>query len=157
MPFLDIAYQGFGDNIDADAAAVRLFAAAELNVFVSSSFSKSFSLYGERVGALSIITAQQGRSRARAVATQARDPHELFESADARRLGRRGRARFAGTARHVGNRNSAKCATVSARCVTVWSNSLKASGVDRDFSFVNAATRHVLVLGPDGAASRPSA
>jgi aromatic-amino-acid transaminase len=59
VPFLDIAYQGFGDGIEADAAAVRLFAAAQGNVFVSSSFSKSFSLYGERVGALSIITASQ--------------------------------------------------------------------------------------------------
>ena len=56
VPFLDIAYQGFGDGIDADAAAVRLFAAAGLSAFVSSSFSKSFSLYGERVGALSIVT-----------------------------------------------------------------------------------------------------
>ena len=62
VPFLDIAYQGFGDGIDADAAAVRLFAAAELNVFVSSSFSKSFSLYGERVGALSIITTSKEES-----------------------------------------------------------------------------------------------
>ena len=95
VPFLDIAYQGFGDNIDADAAAVRLFAQAEINVFVSSSFSKSFSLYGERVGALSIITSSQGRIDARVVATEARDPHELLESADARRLGRRRRARVA--------------------------------------------------------------
>ncbi len=56
VPFLDIAYQGFGDGINADALAVRLFANAEVNTFVASSFSKSFSLYGERVGALSIIT-----------------------------------------------------------------------------------------------------
>ena len=54
-PFLDIAYQGFGDGIDADASAVRLFANADITVFISSSFSKSFSLYGERVGALTII------------------------------------------------------------------------------------------------------
>lgn len=59
VPFLDIAYQGFGSDLEADAAAVRLFAAADLNVFVSSSFSKSFSLYGERVGALSIITSSK--------------------------------------------------------------------------------------------------
>jgi aromatic-amino-acid transaminase len=59
VPFLDIAYQGFGDGIEADGAAVRLFAASDMNVFVSSSFSKSFSLYGERVGALSIITASR--------------------------------------------------------------------------------------------------
>ena len=57
VPFLDMAYQGFGDGIDEDAAAVRLFAESGLSFFVSSSFSKSFSLYGERVGALSIITA----------------------------------------------------------------------------------------------------
>ena len=56
IPFLDMAYQGFGDGIDEDAAAVRLFAESGLSFFVSSSFSKSFSLYGERVGALSIIT-----------------------------------------------------------------------------------------------------
>lgn len=56
VPFLDMAYQGFGDGIDEDAAAVRLFADSGLTFFASSSFSKSFSLYGERVGALSIIT-----------------------------------------------------------------------------------------------------
>ncbi len=59
VPFLDIAYQGFGEGIDADAAAVRLFAAAGLPVFIASSFSKSFSLYGERVGALTVVTANK--------------------------------------------------------------------------------------------------
>ena len=56
IPFLDMAYQGFADGIDADGVSVRLFAASGLSFFVSSSFSKSFSLYGERVGALSIVT-----------------------------------------------------------------------------------------------------
>lgn len=56
VPFLDMAYQGFGAGIDEDAVAVRLFAESGLTFFASSSFSKSFSLYGERVGALSIIT-----------------------------------------------------------------------------------------------------
>jgi aromatic-amino-acid transaminase len=55
IPFLDMAYQGFGDGLDADAAAVRQFARAALPVFVSSSFSKSLSLYGERVGSLSVV------------------------------------------------------------------------------------------------------
>ncbi|PZW69638.1 MULTISPECIES: amino acid aminotransferase [unclassified Pseudomonas] len=59
VPFLDIAYQGFGDGIDEDAAAVRLFAQSGLTFFVSSSFSKSFSLYGERVGALTIVVGDQ--------------------------------------------------------------------------------------------------
>jgi aromatic-amino-acid transaminase len=62
VPFLDIAYQGFADGIDADAVAVRWFAEADLDFFVSSSFSKSFSLYGERVGALSIVTSSKDES-----------------------------------------------------------------------------------------------
>ncbi len=56
LAFLDCAYQGFGDGIEADALALRLFADSGVSFFVSSSFSKSFSLYGERVGALSIVT-----------------------------------------------------------------------------------------------------
>jgi aromatic-amino-acid transaminase len=55
IPFLDIAYQGFADGIDADAEPVRRFAAAGGPVFVSSSFSKSLSLYGERIGAFSLV------------------------------------------------------------------------------------------------------
>jgi aromatic-amino-acid transaminase len=55
VPFLDMAYQGFADGIDADAAPVRQFASAGGVVFVSSSFSKSLSLYGERVGAFSLV------------------------------------------------------------------------------------------------------
>ena len=57
IPFLDIAYQGFADGIEADAAAVRQFAAAGLPCLIASSFSKSFSLYGERVGALTLLCA----------------------------------------------------------------------------------------------------
>ena len=62
VPMLDIAYQGFGAGIDADAAAVRLFADLGLPFFVASSFSKSFSLYGERVGALTIVTTSSDES-----------------------------------------------------------------------------------------------
>ncbi|CAG8864667.1 MULTISPECIES: amino acid aminotransferase [Pseudomonas] len=62
VPFLDMAYQGFGDGIDEDAAAVRLFAESGLTFFASSSFSKSFSLYGERVGALSIVSESKEES-----------------------------------------------------------------------------------------------
>lgn len=56
VPFLDIAYQGFGDGLQEDAAAVRLFVELGLNCFISTSFSKSFSLYGERIGALTVVT-----------------------------------------------------------------------------------------------------
>ena len=56
IPFLDIAYQGFGAGLQEDAQVVRLFAEAGVEILVSSSFSKSFSLYGERVGALTLTT-----------------------------------------------------------------------------------------------------
>jgi aromatic-amino-acid transaminase len=55
VPFLDMAYQGFGFGIAEDGAVVRQFLEAGLEFFVSTSFSKSFSLYGERVGALSVV------------------------------------------------------------------------------------------------------
>ncbi len=55
VPFLDMAYQGFGKGIAEDGAAVQLFLAQGMSFFVSTSFSKSFSLYGERVGALSVV------------------------------------------------------------------------------------------------------
>ncbi len=57
VPFLDLAYQGFGEGIQEDGAAVRCFLAQGLSFFVSTSFSKSFSLYGERAGALSVVCA----------------------------------------------------------------------------------------------------
>ena len=57
--FLDMAYQGFGHGIQEDGAVVGKFVAAGLNIFVSTSFSKSFSLYGERVGALSVVASNK--------------------------------------------------------------------------------------------------
>ncbi len=61
IPYLDLAYQGFGDGIDADAQAVRALADAGVSFFIANSFSKSMSVYGERCGALSIVcpTAEQ--------------------------------------------------------------------------------------------------
>jgi aromatic-amino-acid transaminase len=135
VPFLDIAYQGFGDGIDADAAAVRLFAQSELNVFVSSSFSKSFSLYGERVGALSIITT--GKEESARVLSQ---------------LKRVIRTNYSNPPTHGGSIVAAVLASPELRAT--WEQELgemrdriramrnglverlKASGVDRDFSFV---------------------
>lgn len=67
MPFIDMAYQGFDEGIDADATAVRLFGASGIEAFVvANSYSKSFSLYGERVGALSIV----GKTRDEALRVQ---------------------------------------------------------------------------------------
>ncbi|WP_261547285.1 amino acid aminotransferase [Burkholderia multivorans] len=137
VPFLDIAYQGFGESIEADAAAVRLFAAADLNAFVSSSFSKSFSLYGERVGALSIITSSE--DEAARVLSQ---------------LKRVIRTNYSNPPTHGGAVVAAVLASPELHAAWVQElgemrdriramrnglvERLKASGVDRDFSFINA-------------------
>jgi len=55
LPFLDLAYQGYGDGIAEDAYAVRALASSGLTFFIANSFSKSMSVYGERAGALSVV------------------------------------------------------------------------------------------------------
>jgi aromatic-amino-acid transaminase len=62
VAFIDMAYQGFGDGIEEDGAVVRMFLEAGLDFFVATSFSKSFSLYGERVGALSVVCESKGEA-----------------------------------------------------------------------------------------------
>ena len=62
LPYLDLAYQGYGDGIDEDAFAVRALAAAGLPFFVANSFSKSMSVYGERAGALSVVCADAAQA-----------------------------------------------------------------------------------------------
>jgi aromatic-amino-acid transaminase len=62
VPFCDIAYQGFGAGIYEDAAVVRKLVATDVDFLVSSSFSKSFSLYGERVGALTVVASSKDKS-----------------------------------------------------------------------------------------------
>ena len=57
IPFMDMAYQGFGDDLESDAYAVRAMADAGVAVFVSNSFSKNLSFYGERCGGLSVVCA----------------------------------------------------------------------------------------------------
>jgi aromatic-amino-acid transaminase len=63
VAYLDMAYQGFAEGIESDGAAVRAFAASGVPCFIASSFSKSFSLYGERVGALTIVTESAEASK----------------------------------------------------------------------------------------------
>ncbi len=62
LPYLDLAYQGYGDGIEEDAFAVRELAASGLSFFVANSFSKSMSVYGERAGALSVVCADAGEA-----------------------------------------------------------------------------------------------
>ncbi len=63
VPFIDFAYQGFGEGIEEDAVAVRAFTRAGLPCLISSSFSKSFSLYRERVGAITFVTADADEAK----------------------------------------------------------------------------------------------
>ena len=63
LPFLDIAYQGFGDGIDEDAVALRILAEAGVSFLVANSFSKSFSMYGERVGGLSVVCPDKAQAQ----------------------------------------------------------------------------------------------
>ena len=137
VPFIDMAYQGFAEGIEPDGIAPRLFADAGLDLFVSSSFSKSFSLYGERVGALSIVAASKDEAARvlsqvkRVVRTNYSNPPthggtvvasvlnspELFKLWDTELAGMRERIRL-----------------MRSQLV----EKLKAAGVKRDFSFVMA-------------------
>lgn len=136
VPFLDIAYQGFGDGIAEDGEVVRLFAASELNVFVSSSFSKSFSLYGERVGALSILTSSKEESSRvlsqlkRVIRTNYSNPPTHGGSVVAAVLGSSDlRAMWEAELGEMRNRIRAMRTGLVER--------LTAAGVDRDFNFIN--------------------
>lgn len=62
IPFFDSAYLGFGAGIEKDAYAIRLFARAGIPALVSTSFSKNFSLYGERIGALSVLCGSEAEA-----------------------------------------------------------------------------------------------
>ncbi|AQP44580.1 aromatic amino acid transaminase [Tessaracoccus flavus] len=63
MPFLDMAYQGFGFGVEEDGAVVRKFVESGLSFFLATSFSKSFSLYGERIGSLSVVTGSADEAK----------------------------------------------------------------------------------------------
>jgi hypothetical protein len=146
IPFLDMAYQGFADGIEPDGAAGAPVRGVGPAFFVSSSFSKSFSLYGERVGALSIVTT--GKEEAQRVLSQ---------------LKRVIRTNYSNPPTHGGT----VVATVlnSPELRAMWEQELAemrdriadapcpgrklaAKGVPGDFSSSRPA-RHVLVLGPD--------
>ena len=62
VPFLDMAYAGFAEGLEEDSQPARLLAVAGVPLFVATSFSKSFALYGERVGALSIVAADAAQA-----------------------------------------------------------------------------------------------
>jgi len=116
VAFLDMAYQGFAEGIEADAMAVRKFADSGLSFFVSSSFSKSFSLYGERVGALSIVTAD--RDEAARVTSQVKRVIRTNYSNPPTHGARRSSLRCCPrrSCANGGSASSPECAIGSARC-----------------------------------------
>lgn len=135
VAFLDMAYQGFGDGIAEDALALNLFAASGLNFLVSSSFSKSFSLYGERVGALSVVTADRDET-ARVVSQVKRTIRTNYSSPPTH-----GAAVVAAVLSTPALRATweRELATMRERIRAMRSGlveGLKARGVRRDFSFV---------------------
>ena len=135
VPFIDMAYQGFADGIKEDALALNLFVASGMQFFVSTSYSKSFSLYGERVGALSVVTASKDESARvlsqikRTIRTNYSNPPThggavvaaVLASAELRQMWE---------AELLGMRERIK--TMRTSLV----ESLKANGVSQDFSFV---------------------
>lgn len=135
VPFIDIAYQGFADGTEEDALAVRLFAASGLSFLVASSFSKSFALYGERVGALSVVTAHRDEAARvlsqikRIVRTNYSNPPTHGGAIVAAVLGRADW--FALWQEELGTMR-ARILDVRARLVTI----LAARGCSQDFSFV---------------------
>jgi aspartate/tyrosine/aromatic aminotransferase len=147
VPFLDMAYQGFGDGIAEDAFAVRLFAESGLEFFVSSSFSKSFSLYGERVGALSIVTASKDESARvlsqvkRVIRTNYSNPPTHGATIVATVLNSPNCAR-------CGKPNWPKCASASTACASRWFRCWPNTAPSATSASL-AARRHVLLLRPD--------
>ena len=114
----------------------------------SNSFSKSFSLYGERVGALTVVAADARRSGARALAAEAHHPRQLLQSADARRPDRGHGARVAGAARAVGSRACDDAQPDQADARDAGRAAARAHPRLRISRFMLPPARHVLVFRP---------
>ena len=136
IPFLDLAYQGFAESLEADAYAARLFAEAMTPVFLSSSFSKSFSLYGERVGALSVVTGSPEEAMRvlsnlkRVVRTNYSNPPTPRQPDRRHRPGKPAAAAACGTA------SWAPCAIASRPCASALVDGIHKRAASSDFSFV---------------------
>jgi aromatic-amino-acid transaminase len=133
--FLDMAYQGFGDGIAEDSAALNMFSASGMSFFVSSSFSKSFSLYGERVGALTVVTQDKDETTRvtsqikRVIRTNYSNPPTHGASVVASVLS-------TPTLRKMWENELGGMRTRIKAMRTGFVDGLKAHGVERDFSFV---------------------
>jgi aromatic-amino-acid transaminase len=136
LAFIDFAYQGFADGIREDALAIRLFADAGLQFLIASSFSKSFSLYGERVGALSVVTANRDESARvlsqikRLVRTNYSNPPTHGGAMVAAVLA------SPGLARDVGRRTGRDAAAHPCHVRVSLVDKLAERGAEQDFSFI---------------------
>jgi len=135
VPFLDFAYQGFGAGLEEDAYAVRAFAAAGIPCLISSSFSKSFSLYRERVGALTILTETADEAKRvlsqlkRVIRTNYSNPPSHGGQVVALVLGD-------AELRALWEQELAGMRERIARMRTLFVHTLRAKGVSQDFSFI---------------------
>ena len=135
VPFVDFAYQGFGDGIEADAAAVRAFTGAGLPCVISSSFSKSFSLYRERVGAISFVTSDADEAKRvtsqikRTIRTNYSSPSSHGGQVVALVLG-------SPELRQKWEAELTEMRTRIQKMRTLFVQRLKARGIARDFSFI---------------------
>jgi len=135
VPFLDFAYQGFSESIDADAFAVRAFAEAGIPCLIANSFSKSFNLYRERVGALTVVSASEEEAKRlrsqikRVIRTNYSSPASHGAQLVATVLTDDGlRARWEGELTEMRQRIS--------RMRNLFVRRLREKGVEQDFSFI---------------------
>jgi aromatic-amino-acid transaminase len=135
VPFIDFAYQGFGDGIEEDALAVRAFTKAGLPCVISSSFSKSFSLYRERVGAITFIAADADEAKRvtsqvkRTIRTNYSNPSSHGGQVVALVLG-------TPDLRQKWETELTDMRTRIQKMRTLFVQRLKARGITRDFSFI---------------------
>jgi aromatic-amino-acid transaminase len=139
VPFIDFAYQGFGQGIEQDAVAVRAFTKAGLPCVISSSFSKSFSLYRERVGAITFVTADADESKRltsqlkRTIRTNYSNPSSHGGQIVALVLGN-------AELRKKWESELADMRGRIQRMRTLFVQKLKSRGIERDFSFIEQQT-----------------
>jgi len=139
VPFIDFAYQGFGQGIEQDAVAVRAFTKAGLPCVISSSFSKSFSLYRERVGAITFVTADADEAKRltsqlkRTIRTNYSNPSSHGGQIVALVLGN-------AELRKKWESELADMRGRIQRMRTLFVQKLKSRGIERDFSFIEQQT-----------------
>jgi hypothetical protein len=150
LPYLDLAYQGYGDGIEKDAYAVRALADAGLTFFVANSFSKSMSVYGERCGALSVVLPRARRGRAGAGPAEGHRAPQLLQpaaSTPARSSPMRAGRRRA--ARRVGGRGWPRCASASCRDAPRLHGVLSAKAAGARLRLLPDPARHVQLHRPE--------